>query len=42
MMCISSQMEGNKQDGKRVTELQSVQNELVQKEDHPKDPLDKY
>jgi len=32
----------NKQDGKRVTKWQSVQNELVQKDDHPKDRPDKY
>jgi len=42
MMCVSSQMEGNLQDRKKVTELQNVQNELVQKEDHPKDPPNTY
>jgi hypothetical protein len=38
MMWVSSQMEGNKQDGKRVIELQNARNELVQKEDYSKDP----
>ncbi len=41
-MWVSSQMEGNKQDGKKVTELQSAQNELMQKRNHPKDPPNMY
>jgi hypothetical protein len=41
MMWVSSVIKRNKQDGKRALNYEVRKNELGQKDDHPKDPLNR-